>query len=158
MGLNFNGILLYGPPGVGKTYIARAIAGEYNLNFMGIKVSDMTSSVYAGSSEMISRIFKMAAKNTPCIVFFDEFDSVAKGRSEGGLQVEDTRIVAQLLRSIEDVRSLNGKVIVMAATNDKDSLDEAVIRPGRFDRHIMIPMPDIEARKLIIDKLLRINQ
>jgi ATP-dependent metalloprotease FtsH len=155
MGVNFNGILLYGPPGTGKTFIARATAGEFNLNFLSVKVSDMTSSYQAASTQMITKIFKTAAENTPCLLFFDEFEGVVSERSSGGLSTEDVRIVNQLLRSLEEIRSLHGKVIVMAATNNKEKLDEAVVRPGRFDRQIHVPLPDVDARTLIIEHILR---
>ncbi len=156
MGIHFNGILLSGPPGVGKTFLARAIAGEYGYNFISVKASDVTSSLFGGSTQMIDSLFKKAADSMPCLIFFDDFDSVAQQRGEGGgVSTEDTRMVTELLASIEGVRTLKGRVIVMAATNDRDSLDEAIIRPGRFDKHIMIPLPDLEARRLIIERILK---
>jgi SpoVK/Ycf46/Vps4 family AAA+-type ATPase len=152
--INFNGVLLFGPPGVGKTYLAQATAGEFNLNFMSIKVSDLLSMWYGQSANNVQDIFNKALKNAPCLLFFDEFDSVAGERGEVTTGEESTRVVNQLLRSLEEVRRHRGKVIVFAATNNKSDLDEAVIRSGRFDKHIYIPLPDKDARiSILINKL-----
>lgn len=146
--IDWNGILMYGPPGVGKTFLAKAAAGEFGLNFIDIRVSDLISSFTGESSKRIANVFKQAANHRPCILFFDEFDSVAQRREDRSWDTESTRVVNQLLRELESAREIPD-LVVMAATNHKRTLDEAVIRPGRFDRHIAIGMPDGEARRKI---------
>lgn len=156
LGVNFNGVLLFGPPGVGKSYLVKATAGEMGLNFISVKVSDLIGMYTGESSKNISAIFKVALKNAPCLLFFDEFDAIAVSRgSDGGITTEDSRVVNELLRNLEEIRSASGKVIVFAATNNKDQLDEAVIRSGRFDRQIFIPLPDTAARKAIFETRLK---
>ena len=146
-GIEWNGILLHGPPGVGKTYFAEAIAGEYKLNFVHVSTGDLVSSLVGGSAQNIDKAFQTAQQNLPCLLFFDEFDSVAQRRDNTPDQ-ESRRTVNQLLTSLEAHRGVRG-LLVMAATNSIEHLDPAVIRPGRFDRHIRIDLPDAEARRAI---------
>jgi transitional endoplasmic reticulum ATPase len=143
-GIEWNGILLHGPPGVGKTFFAQAIAGEYGLNFIHVSTGDLVSSLVGGSSRNIDKAFETAAQNLPCLLFFDEFDSVAQRRDNTPDQ-ESRRTVNQLLTSLEAHRGERG-LLVLAATNSVEHLDPAVIRPGRFDRHIRIDLPDAAAR------------
>jgi transitional endoplasmic reticulum ATPase len=147
-GIEWNGILLHGPPGVGKTFFAGAIAGEYGLNFIHVSTGDLVSSLVGGSSQNIQKAFDTALQNLPCLLFFDEFDSVAQRRDNSPDQ-ESRRTVNQLLTSLEGSRGDRG-LLVMAATNSIEHLDPAVIRPGRFDRHIRIDLPDGEARRAIL--------
>jgi len=146
-GIDWNGILLYGPPGVGKTFFARAIAGEYGLNFIHVSTGDLVSGIVGGSARNIDKAFETAEHNLPCLLFFDEFDSVAQRRDNTPDQ-ESRRTVNQLLTSLEAHHGERG-LLVMAATNSVEHLDPAVIRPGRFDRHIRIDLPDAEARREI---------
>jgi transitional endoplasmic reticulum ATPase len=146
-GIEWNGILLHGPPGVGKTFFARAIAGEYGLNLIHVSTGDLVSSLVGGSSQNIEKAFETAVGNLPCLLFFDEFDSVAQRRGNTPDQ-ESRRTVNQLLTSLEAHRD-ERRLLVMAATNSIEHLDPAVIRPGRFDRHIRIDLPDAEARRAI---------
>ena len=146
-GIEWNGILLHGPPGVGKTFFAQAIAGEYGLNFIHVSTGDLVSSLVGGSSRNIDKAFQTAAQNLPCLLFFDEFDSVAQRRDNTPDQ-ESRRTVNQLLTSLEAHRGERG-LLVMAATNSIEHLDPAVIRPGRFDRHVRIDLPDAAAREEI---------
>ena len=146
-GIDWNGILLHGPPGVGKTFFARAIAGEYGLNFIHVSTGDLVGSMVGQSARNIDKAFQTALDNHPCLLFFDEFDSVAQRRGDTPDQ-ESRRTVNQLLTSLEAHREERG-LLVMAATNDVQHLDQAVIRPGRFDRHIRIDLPDAEARAAI---------
>jgi transitional endoplasmic reticulum ATPase len=146
-GIEWNGILLHGPPGVGKTFFARAIAGEYGLNLIHVSTGDLVSSLVGGSQQNIEKAFDTALQNLPCILFFDEFDSVAQ-RREGTPDQESRRTVNQLLTSLEAHRD-ERRLLVIAATNSIEHLDSAVIRPGRFDRHIRIDLPDAEARRAI---------
>ena len=143
-GIEWNGVLLHGPPGVGKTFFARAIAGEYDLSMIHVSTGDLVSSLQGGSAQNIDKAFQAALDNLPCLLFFDEFDSVAQRRDNTPDQ-ESRRTVNQLLTSLEAYRD-ERRLLVMAATNSVDHLDPAVIRPGRFDRHIRIDLPDAEAR------------
>ncbi|MDQ3874634.1 MAG: AAA family ATPase [Actinomycetota bacterium] len=146
-GIEWNGVLLHGPPGVGKTFFAGAIAGEYALNFIHVSTGDLVSSLVGGSSQNIQKAFDTAVQNLPCLLFFDEFDSVAQRRDNTPDQ-ESRRTVNQLLTSLEGSRD-ERRLLVMAATNSIEHLDPAVIRPGRFDRHIRIDLPDAHARRAI---------
>jgi transitional endoplasmic reticulum ATPase len=146
-GIEWNGILLHGPPGVGKTFFARAIAGEYDLNLIHVSTGDLVGSLVGQSAQNIEKAFETALDNLPCLLFFDEFDSVAQRRDNSPDQ-EARRTVNQLLTSLEAYRD-ERRLLVMAATNSIEHLDPAVIRPGRFDRHIRIDLPDAEARREI---------
>jgi transitional endoplasmic reticulum ATPase len=146
-GIEWNGILLHGPPGVGKTFFARAIAGEYDLSLMHVSTGDLVSSLQGGSARNIGKAFDTAMQNLPCLLFFDEFDSIAQRRDQNPDQ-EARRTVNQLLTSLEANRN-ERRLLVMAATNNVSHLDPAVIRPGRFDRHIRIDLPDAPAREAI---------
>jgi transitional endoplasmic reticulum ATPase len=146
-GIEWNGILLHGPPGVGKTFFARAVAGEYDLNLIHVSTGDLVSSLQGGSAQNISKAFDAALGALPCLLFFDEFDSVA-ARREGTPDQESRRTVNQLLTSLEQHRD-ERRLLVMAATNDVEHLDPAVIRPGRFDRQIRIDLPDAAAREAV---------
>ncbi len=146
-GIDWNGILLHGPPGVGKTFFARAIAGEYELSLMHVSTGDLVASLVGGSARNIEKAFETALQHLPCLLFFDEFDSVAQRRDNTPDQ-ESRRTVNQLLTSLEAYRD-ERELLVMAATNSIEHLDPAVIRPGRFDRHIRIDLPDAEARRAI---------
>ena len=148
-GIEWNGILLHGPPGVGKTYFAQAIAGEYDLNLIHVSTGDLTSSLVGGSQQNIQKAFDTALDNLPCLLFFDEFDSVAQRRDNTPDQ-EGRRTVNQLLTSLEASRD-ERRLLVMAATNSVQHLDPAVVRPGRFDRHVRIDLPDAEARRAIFE-------
>jgi transitional endoplasmic reticulum ATPase len=146
-GIDWNGILLHGPPGVGKTFFAQAIAGEHGLNFIHVSTGDLVGSLQGQSARNIEKAFQTAQQNLPCLLFFDEFDSVAQRRDSSPDQ-ESRRTVNQLLTSLEANRDERG-LLVMAATNSIEQLDTAVIRPGRFDRHIRIDLPDAPARRAI---------
>ncbi len=146
-GIEWNGILLHGQPGVGKTYVAGAIAGEFGLNFIHVSTGDLVSSLVGGSQRNIEKAFEKALDNLPCLLFFDEFDSVAQRRDQNPDQ-ESRRTVNQLLTSLEKYRD-ERRLLVMAATNSVEHLDPAIVRPGRFDRHIRIDLPDADARRAV---------
>jgi len=146
-GIEWNGVLLYGPPGVGKTFFAKAIAGEYGLGMIHVSTGDLVAGIQGQSAQNIKKAFDTARDNIPCLLFFDEFDSVAQRRDNNPDQ-EARRTVNQLLTSLEAHRD-ERRLLVMAATNSIEHLDPAVIRPGRFDRHIRIDLPDAGARREI---------
>jgi SpoVK/Ycf46/Vps4 family AAA+-type ATPase len=151
--LSWNGILLHGPPGVGKSFLAKATAGEFGLALLHVATGDLVSAYSGGSAANVERVFRAAAANIPCLLFFDEFDSVAQRRDDWPDQ-EARRTVNQLLQSLETYRPVR-ELVVMAATNDLEGLDPAVIRPGRFDRHVRVDLPDQAARASILAAQLR---
>lgn len=149
------GILLYGPPGTGKTMLAKAIANEINMNFISIKGPELISKWVGETEKAIREIFRKARSASPCIIFFDEIDSIASTRSLSN-ESNDLfkRIVSQLLTEIDGVEETKG-IMVLAATNRPDLLDTALIRPGRFDRLIFVGLPDYETRFAIIEVELK---
>jgi ATP-dependent 26S proteasome regulatory subunit len=150
--ITWNGLLLHGPPGVGKTFIARAVAGEFGLNLIRVSAGELVSAFRGESSRNVDDCFRFAATKIPCLLFFDEFDAVAQNRQDWP-DAEARRTVGQLLQALEEFRSV-GELIVMAATNHLEDLDPAVIRPGRFDRHVRVDLPDAEARQAIFNACL----
>ena len=142
------GVLLHGPPGTGKTMIAKAVASETDSNFITISGPEIVSKYYGESEQRLREIFEEAEKDAPSIIFIDEIDSIAPKREEVTGEVE-RRIVAQLLSLMDGLKS-RGQVIVIAATNRPNSIDEALRRGGRFDREIEIGIPDRNGRKQIL--------
>ncbi len=140
------GILLYGPPGTGKTLLAKAVATESEANFIAVKGPEILSKWVGESEKAVREIFRKARQAAPCIIFFDEIDSIAPRRGLGyGDSGVTERIVNQLLTEMDGLQRTKD-VVVMAATNRPDILDPALLRPGRFDRIIYVPPPDEEAR------------
>ena len=145
------GILLYGPPGCGKTLIARAVAHETNVRFFSISGPEIMQKFYGESEGFLRKFFDEATKQAPSIIFIDEIDSIAPKREDlGGEHQVERRVVAQLL-SLMDGLKARGQVIVIAATNLPNALDPALRRPGRFDREIVIPIPDRHGRLEILE-------
>ena len=142
------GILLYGPPGTGKTLIAKAIANESGTNFISVNGPEVANKWMGESERAIRQIFKRAKQMAPCIIFFDEIDSIAPIRGGGDGSAWE-RVVAQLLTSMDGVESMKN-VTVMAATNRPDMIDPALLRPGRFDRMVLVGKPDEAARLNIL--------
>ncbi len=144
------GLLLFGPPGTGKTMIAKAVATNSEANFISIKGPELLSKWVGESEKGIREVFRKARQASPCVVFFDEIDSVAPRRSTGeGDAHVGQRIVSQLLTEMDGLEDLRG-VVVIGATNRQDIIDEALLRPGRFDRLLEIPLPDNDAIKEIL--------
>jgi SpoVK/Ycf46/Vps4 family AAA+-type ATPase len=142
------GLLLFGPPGCGKTLFAKAVANAANASFLSVKGPELTSKYFGESEEKIREIFRKAKRASPSIIFFDEIDAIAKKRGETHEASE--RIVAQLLTEMDGVEQLKD-TLVLAATNRIDIIDTAILRPGRFDRLVYLPTPDKEAIKAILD-------
>jgi transitional endoplasmic reticulum ATPase len=142
------GILLYGPPGTGKTLLAKAVASESSANFISIKGPEVMSKWVGESEKAVRELFKKARQVAPTIVFLDELDSIAPMRgTDSGTHVHDS-VVNQLLTSIDGLESMEG-VVVIAATNRPDIIDQGLLRPGRFDRLVLIQAPDQKAREEI---------
>jgi len=143
------GVLLYGPPGTGKTLIAKAVANESRANFISIKGPEIMSKWVGESEKAIRQMFKKAKQVAPAIVFLDEIDAIAPRRGVGSDTNVTERVVNQLLTSMDGLEGLDG-VTVIAATNRPDIVDPALLRPGRFDRLILTPIPDTMARRTIL--------
>ncbi len=144
------GIFLYGPPGTGKTLIAKAVANESESNFINIKGPELLSKWVGESEKGVREVFRKARQAAPCIVFFDEIDAIAPVRGGDSTDTHVTeRIISQLLTELDGLESLKD-VIVIAASNRPDIVDPALLRSGRFDRHIFFPPPDRDARVQII--------
>jgi len=148
------GVLLVGPPGTGKTLLARAIAGEANVPFFTISGSDFVEMFVGVGASRVRDMFEQAKKNAPCIVFIDEIDAVGRHRGAGlgGGNDEREQTLNQLLVEMDGFESTEG-VILIAATNRPDVLDPALLRPGRFDRHVVVANPDLGGR----EKILRVH-
>ncbi len=144
------GILLYGPPGTGKTLMAKAVANESDANFISIKGPEVLSKWVGESEKAIREVFRKARQAAPTIIFLDELDSIAPGRgSRGGDSNVTDRIVNQLLTEMDGMEEMEN-VIVIGGTNRPDIIDPALVRPGRFDRAMLVPAPDEEARLEIL--------
>ena len=143
------GAMLVGPPGTGKTLLAKAVATQSEANFISVRGPELLSKWVGESERGIREIFKRARQSAPCVVFFDEIDSIAPIRGAGGETAVTERVVSQLLTELDGMENMHG-VIVLAATNRADMIDPALLRPGRFDKIIQIPLPDKESRKSIL--------
>jgi len=150
------GALLVGPPGTGKTLLARAIAGEANVPFFTISGSDFVEMFVGVGASRVRDMFEQAKKNSPCIIFIDEIDAVGRHRGAGlgGGNDEREQTLNQLLVEMDGFEA-NESVILIAATNRPDVLDPALLRPGRFDRQVVVPRPDIVGRKKILEVHVR---
>ena len=151
------GILLHGPSGTGKTMLAKAVATESEANFIGVKGPELMSKWVGESEKGIREIFRKARQAAPCVIFFDEIDSIAPTRGGGagmdggmGINTSTERMVSQLLTELDGIQELQG-VIVLAATNRVDMIDMALIRPGRFDKIVFVPKPDKKTRQVILE-------
>ena len=144
------GVLLYGPPGCGKTLLARATAGECGLPFFNVRIEDVLDPYIGVSEGNLHAAFEAARAAAPCVLFLDELDAVAYARRKqqgGGARA----LVDQLLQELDAIGSDNRQVLVLAATNAPWDVDDALKRPGRFDRLVFVPPPDLPARERILD-------
>jgi cell division protease FtsH len=146
------GVLLMGPPGTGKTLLARAIAGEAGVPFYLISGSDFVEMFVGVGASRVRDLFEQGKRNAPCIIFIDEIDAVGRHRGAGlgGGHDEREQTLNQLLVEMDGFESTEG-VILVAATNRPDVLDPALLRPGRFDRHVVVPLPDVRGREGILE-------
>ena len=144
------GILLYGPPGTGKTLLAKAIANESEANFISVKGPELLSKWVGESERAVREIFRKAKQAAPSIIFFDEIDAIAPVRGGGyGDSHVTERVISQFLTEMDGLEELRG-VVVIAATNRPDIIDPALLRPGRFDKLLHVPLPNLEARREIL--------
>jgi transitional endoplasmic reticulum ATPase len=144
------GVLLYGPPGTGKTMLAKAVANESEANFISIKGPEVLSKWVGESEKAVREVFRKARQAAPTIIFFDELDSITpvRGTGFGGSQVTE-RVISQILTELDGLEELKD-VVVIGATNRLDIVDPALLRPGRFDKLLNVPVPDLDARKEIL--------
>ncbi|WP_435364186.1 CDC48 family AAA ATPase [Haloarchaeobius sp. DYHT-AS-18] len=145
------GVLMYGPPGTGKTLLAKAVANEANSNFISIKGPELLNKYVGESEKGVREVFEKARSNAPTVIFFDEIDSIAteRGRHSGDSGVGE-RVVSQLLTELDGLEDLED-VVVIATTNRPDLIDSALLRPGRLDRHVHVPVPDVDGREKIFE-------
>ena len=148
------GILLYGPPGCGKTYLAKATAGEVKAKFISVGLNDILDMWIGNSEKNLHNIFETARQNTPCVLFFDEIDALGASRSDMK-QSSGRHLINQFLQELDGVESDNDGVLIIGATNTPWHLDSAFRRPGRFDRIIFVPPPDTSARESILEIKLK---
>ena len=144
------GILLHGASGTGKTLLAKAVATESEANFVSVRGPELLSKWVGESERGIREIFRRARQSSPCVVFFDEIDSIAPIRGGGAETQVTERVVSQLLTELDGMQDMHG-VVVLAATNRADMIDPALLRPGRFDKIIQIPLPHKESRQRILE-------
>ncbi|MGH1564312.1 ATP-binding protein [Mumia sp. DW29H23] len=144
-------LLMYGPPGCGKTFIARAIAGDLGASFIHVTVADLLSKWIGESEKAVQSVFRDARAAAPCVIFFDEFDALGGRRTSGGGGSQSMRmLVTQLLEELDGVASTNDGVYFLAATNRPWDIDSALRRPGRIDKTVLVLPPDATARAAII--------
>ena len=150
------GVLFYGPPGCGKTLMAKAIATECSSNFISVKGPELLTMWFGESEANVREIFDKARQSAPCVLFFDELDSIgiSRGSGIGGGGEAADRVINQLLTEMDGI-GVKKNVFIVGATNRPDILDEALLRPGRLDQLIYIPLPDLKSRLSIIKAILR---
>ena len=147
------GILMYGPPGCGKSLIAEATAGEADVKYFNIKASDIKSKYVGETEKNIAKLFDEARKSQPCIIFFDEFESIGQERTTA--QNHDKSMVSQLLTEIDSMGTKNQQILLLAATNEPWNIDLALRRSGRFTETLFVPPPDKETREQILKDYLK---
>lgn len=149
------GLLLYGPPGCGKTFVAKAVSGELGANFLPVGITDVMHHFFGDSERALHEIFETARRNAPCVLFFDEVDALGGRRSATGYNSALRMVVNTLLSEMDSATSSNDGLYLLGATNMPWDVDPALRRPGRFDRMIFVGLPDAEARAAIVRSHLR---
>ncbi|MGB8085466.1 MAG: CDC48 family AAA ATPase, partial [Nitrososphaeraceae archaeon] len=144
------GILLHGPSGTGKTLLAKAVATESEANFISVKGPELLSKWVGESEKGIREIFRKARQASPCVIFFDEIDSIAPVRGMEGVHASTERMMSQLLTEMDGIQEMQG-VVIIAATNRVDMIDNALLRPGRFDKIVLVSNPDRNTRERILE-------
>jgi SpoVK/Ycf46/Vps4 family AAA+-type ATPase len=144
------GILLYGPPGCGKTFIAKATAGQVNAKFISVSLNDILDMWIGSSEKNLHEIFQLSRNNKPCVLFIDEIDALGASRSDMK-QSSGRHLINQFLQELDGIDSSNEGVLIIGATNTPWNLDPAFRRPGRFDRIIFVPPPDVSTRESILN-------
>jgi transitional endoplasmic reticulum ATPase len=147
------GILMYGPPGCGKTHLARATAGEVKAGFISIGINDVLDMWIGSSEKNLHELFQQARRNKPCVLFFDEVDALGASRTDMR-QSGGRHLINQFLSELDGVQASNDGILILAATNAPWHLDNAFRRPGRFDRILFVPPPDLTARAGIAQVML----
>lgn len=142
------GVMLQGPPGVGKTHITRALAGELGWSFIELRPSDIVSALFGESAKKVREVFNTARENAPCIVFFDEIDSIARDRAGAGNSTQSGEML--LTEFLQQANDIDGEVVIFAATNAPEQVDSAVMNADRIEKTIEVPLPDAAARKAIL--------
>jgi SpoVK/Ycf46/Vps4 family AAA+-type ATPase len=148
------GVMLYGAPGCGKTMLARATAGECGLPFFNVRIEDVLDPMYGASEQNLHEAFEFARAHSPCVLFLDEMDAIAFARRKQTGSV-GRPLVDQLLQELDAIGSDNNEILVLAATNAPWDVDDALKRPGRLDRLVFVPPPDTDARRRILELLVR---
>ncbi|MGB0525297.1 MAG: ATP-binding protein, partial [Flammeovirgaceae bacterium] len=148
------GILLYGPPGCGKTYLAKATAGQVNAKFISVSLNDILDMWVGNSEKNLHEVFELARKNTPCVLFFDEIDALGASRNDMK-QSSGKHLINQFLQELDGLENDNEGILIIGATNAPWHLDTAFRRPGRFDRIVFVPPPDADARASIFELKLK---
>ena len=151
--ITWNGVLLHGPPGTGKTFFAHALAGELRCNLIEVNVGDLVTRTVGDAPRRVHRAFETAAAHLPCILLFDEMDAVATARDDQ-TESSNPELLAQLLQSVERWRD-EPRLVVVATTNELDALDPAITRAGRFDRHVRVDLPDEKGRLAVLEAALK---
>src|SRR3954463_4664540 len=144
---------MYGPPGCGKTYLARATAGEIKAGFLSVGINDVLNMWLGNSEKNLHQLFEQARRNRPCVLFFDEVDALAAARADMRTSA-GRHLINQFLAELDGMQSDNEGVLILAATNAPWHVDAAFRRPGRFDRILFVPPPDAPARAAILRAML----
>ncbi|ERH01956.1 MAG: ATPase of the AAA+ class [Halonotius sp. J07HN6] len=146
-----NGFLLHGPPGTGKTYLSKALAGELDINYVGVKGSDIISKWLGEGTQNVAELFEEARDNQPCLIFIDEIDALTPERTTGNQHQDQTQMVNQFLEEISDINESDADIVIIGATNRRDRIDNAMLRSGRLSVQVEVEKPGPKTRAAIFD-------